>query len=168
MARAENLGILAKLYPNHTATYFTEAFGNVMYNKSKSGSKFQSLNSLEYTYEVECSDIRRVAFAATVPDAFAAMHGVEIPMAFKERYYEVNDTFMIDDSHQLCIVIDGPIEKADNYYEYNVRLVDGDRSAALQTSACQEGMTTRWIGNIQPELHKVLCLYVVKHKRKFL
>lgn len=59
MARAENLGILAKLYPNHTATYFTEAFGNVMYNKSKSGSKFQSLNSLEFNWEIEVS--KRIA-----------------------------------------------------------------------------------------------------------
>ena len=146
MARAENLGILAKLYPKHTASYFTEAFGNVMYNKSNSGSKYQSLNSMEFTWEVEINDIKRVAFAASVPSTFGQTHGLEIPMAFKERYYEVNDTFMIDGSHQLCIVIDGPTRKADSWFEYNVRLVDSDSAATLRTEACQEGMTTRWIG----------------------
>ncbi len=47
---AENLGIAAKLYEKHTATYFTEAFGNVMYNDSKGGSKYQKINSLMFEW----------------------------------------------------------------------------------------------------------------------
>ena len=108
-----------------------------------------------FEWEVEVNQIKRIPFAASVPDAFAHAHGVEIPMAFPERYYEVNDTFMIDESHQLCIVIDGPIRKADDFWEYSVRLVDADYSAELDVTACQAGMLTRWIGNIQPELHEI-------------
>lgn len=154
-AHAENLGVAAKLYEKHTASYFTEAFGNVMYNGSKSESKYQKLNSLMFEWEVEVNQIKRIPFACSVPAAFAHAHGVEIPMAFPERYYEVNDTFMIDGSHQLCIVIDGPIRKADDFWEYSVRLVDADYSAELDTDFCQAGMLTRWIGNIQPELHEI-------------
>ena len=40
LAHAENLGVAAKLYEKHTASYFTEGFGNVMYNGEKSNSKF--------------------------------------------------------------------------------------------------------------------------------
>jgi len=39
-ARSENLGIAAKLYPKYTASYFTEAFGNILYNDTKKGNKF--------------------------------------------------------------------------------------------------------------------------------
>lgn len=143
---AQNMGILAKLYEKHTASYFTEGFGNVIYNDSKTGSKFQKLNSLLFQWQVEVNQIKRIPFAATVPDSWGNVSGVEIPMAFTERYYEVNDTFMIDGSHQLCIVIDGPIRKADSFYEYSVRLINADYSAQLDTDYCKAGDTTRWIG----------------------
>lgn len=54
----------------------------------------------------------------------------------------------------MCIVIGAPIRKADDYFEYTVRLMDGDASAVLDLTACQQGMTTRWIGNVKPELHE--------------
>jgi hypothetical protein len=149
------LGVAAKLYEKHTASYFTEGFGNVMYNDSKPGSKYQKLNNLLFEWEVEINQVKRIPFAASVPSSFASAHGIEIPMAFTERYYEVNDTFMIDESKQVCIVIDGPIRKADNFYEYSVRLINADYSAELGVEACQTGMLTRWIGNIQPELHEI-------------
>lgn len=155
MAHAENLGVAAKLYEKHTASYFTEAFGNVMYNNSKASSKYQPINSLMFEWEIEVNQIKRVPFANTVGPEYANANGIEIPMQFTERYYEVNDTFMIEESHQLCIVIDGPIRRADNCWDYNVRLIDADYSASLDTTACQQGCLTRWIGNIQPELHEV-------------
>lgn len=85
---------------------------------------------------MEVNQVKRVPFAASVPNSFATAHGVEIPMAFTERYYEVNDTFMIDGSHQLCIVIDGPVRKADSFWEYSVRLVDADYNAELDIDSC--------------------------------
>ena len=147
-SRAENLGLLAKLYEKHTTSYFTEAFGNVIYNKSKGGNKYQSINSLQYEWEVETKVIKRIPFAVSVPSAYGKTHGLEIPMVFTERYYEVNDTFMIDESHQMCVVIDGPVRKADDFFEYSVRLLDADYAADLNTDACQQGMTTRWIGEV--------------------
>lgn len=149
---AENLGIAAKLYEKHTATYFTEAFGNVMYNGNKSESKYQKINSLMFEWQVETNQIVRIPFAASVSTNYRHAKGVEIPMVFADRYYEVYDTFMIEDSKQLCIVIDGPIRKADHFWEYSVRLMDADYNAELDLDACQAGCETRWIGKKLPSL----------------
>ena len=148
---ATNLGVAAKMYQNHTLTYFTEAFGNV-YRNEKGGGKMQSVDTMQVKWEIETNQVKRVPFAASVSGVTAGF-GLDIPMAFTEKWYAANDVFMIDGSHQLCMVIDGPIRRADDFWEYSVRLVDADYSATLDESACQVGMTTRWIGNIQPEYH---------------
>lgn len=164
-AKAENLGIAARLYEKHTASYFTEAFGNVVFNDSKAG-KYQKINSHMFEWEVEVQHVHRVPFAASVPEAFATARGVDVPMAFTERYYEVNDTFIIDESKQVCVVIDGPMRKADNFWEYSVQLIDADFNAELDTTACQAGCLTRWIGNIQPELHETGCVKYTSNYQK--
>lgn len=51
-SHAENLGILSKLYEQHTASYFTEAFGNVIYGGKASENKFQKLNNLLFEWEI--------------------------------------------------------------------------------------------------------------------
>ena len=152
---AKNLGVAAKMYENHTLNYFTEGFGNVMRNKETGGSKLQKLNTMEFKWEIEVNQVKRVPFAANVSEGLAGF-GLDVPMAFTERYYEVNDVFMVDGSHQLCIVIDGPIRKSDYFWMYTCRLVDADYAASLDVTACQAGMTTRWLGNIQPEYHKLI------------
>lgn len=105
-----------------------------------------------FEWEVETNNIKRIEFAE-VPSEDGA-NGTEITMAFKERYYEKNDIFVIDGSGQQCFVMTRPIRKNDHYWCVNVRLIDNDYSSILDDSACQPGMTTRWVGNAQPELHK--------------
>jgi hypothetical protein len=147
--KAENLGIAAKLYEKYTTSYYTEAFGNVIEGDKQSHDKFKPINYLMFEWECEMNEIKRIPFALTV-EVDAA--GIEIPMYFKEKYYEVNDTFMVDESHQVCIVVASPIMKAHDLWEYHVRLMDSDIAARLDLDACQAGMTTRWLGNVQPEL----------------
>lgn len=74
-------------------------------------------------------------------------------MLFPRRYYEQYETFIIEESHQQCMVMSVPVRKADNLWEYTVKLVDSDYSATLDLSACQPGMKTRFLSNIQPEFH---------------
>lgn len=151
---ANNFGVVARLYNKHTMSYFTEAFGNVITGNEGSRSKFQPVDTMKFEWEVETNEIKRIPFACSVSATYGTTHGIDIPMAFTERYYEVNDTFMIDGSHQLCYVVDGPVRKADRMWEYNVRLVDSSYNAELLVEYCKEGMTTRWISNIQPEYHE--------------
>ena len=73
-------------------------------------------------------------------------------MHFKERYYEKYDIFKIDATHQQCQVVDRPQRRADDFWEYTVRLIDNDYSSVLDLSGCQVGMTTRFQSNAHPEM----------------
>lgn len=68
-------------------------------------------------------------------------------MYFKERYYEKYDIFKIDATRQQCQVVARPIRKADDFWEYTVRLIDNDYSSILDLDGCQVGMTTRFQSN---------------------
>lgn len=111
----------------------------------------QSVDTMQVKWEIETNQVKRVRFAASVSKA-AANFGMDIPVAFTEKWYAANDVFMIDESHQLCMVVDGPIRRADDFWEYTVRLVDADYSAVLDEEACQAGKTTRWIGKKLPRV----------------
>lgn len=102
--------------------------------------------------------IKRIEFAA-IPEGNGC-NGTEITMPFRERYYAKYDTFKIEKSGQQCFVVAGPVRKADNYWEYTVRLVDNRYDVELDVSACQPGDKTRWISNYMPELHKIFCALI--------
>lgn len=145
-AKSHRIGIVAKMQPYEqmTASYLTEGMGNVYRNSSKGGNKYQKIDALSFSWEIEQNNIEYVTLADQVTDN--GINGSEITMAFTRRYYEVNDTFMIEGSKQQCFVVESPIRMSDNYWTYKVRLLGGDRQAILTTSACYKGAKTRWLG----------------------
>ena len=81
-------------------------------------------------------------------------------MYFPERYYEKYDIFKIDATRQQCMVVERPIRKADDLWEYVVRLIDNDYSSLLDVSGCQVGMTPRFQSNairlyLSQKIHQV-------------
>lgn len=146
------LGIVANLYPQNTAEYLTTSLKNVIYNNTKSGNKFQRLNSLMYEYEIQTNQIKRIEFAAAPTEDGA--NGTEITFAFKENYYQKYDIFMIEESRQQVICITRPQRRADSYWEIQGRLIDDDYSSVLDKDACQIGMLTRFQSNSMPEMHE--------------
>lgn len=142
---------MARMYQNNTATFLTEALNNIYYN-SKTVNKFQPINSLMVEWEIDVEFVKRVEFAAAPVGNGAG--GSDITMYFKERYYEKYDTFKVDISRQQLIVKTTPQRKADNFWEYTVQLIDSDYSSVLDSTACQIGMTTRFLANIMPEYHE--------------
>jgi hypothetical protein len=145
------MGVMARMYTNNTATFLTEALMNVYYN-SKTANKYQPINSLMIEWDIDVEFVKRVEFAA-VPSGNGA-GGSDITMYFKERYFEKYDTFKIDGSRQQCIVKTVPERRADNFWEVTVQLIDSDFSSVLDLTACQVGMTTRFLSNIMPEYHE--------------
>lgn len=145
--RPERLGIVSRMRPfeDMTASYLTEAVGNVM-TRNNLKQKYSPANSLAIEWEIEQNQIDYVPFVA-VPQGDGE-NGTEICMAFDRRYYEVDDTFIIEDSKQMCIVVAAPVRRADQYWEYAVKLMAGDLSATLDKSACFVGARTRWIGEL--------------------
>lgn len=146
------LGVVSRMYSDLTASFLTESLRNIFYQDLKgSKNKYQSLNALQYDWEIETNQIKRVEFAAL--PVGNGLNGTEITMAFRERYYEKYDVFKIEKSGQQCIVLSAPIRKADNYFEVTTRLVDNSYDIQLDLSACQPGDKTRWITANVPELH---------------
>jgi hypothetical protein len=146
------MGVMAKMYQNNTATFLTEALGNVYYN-GKAPSKFQPIDSMSMQWDIDINFVKKIRFAA-VPVGDGA-NGSTILMHFDERYYELYDTFKIDKSKQMCIVLSTPVNKAVNKWEYLVQVIDSDYSQTLDVSACQVGDETRWISNNQPEASEI-------------
>ena len=64
------------------------------------------------------------------------------------------DTFIVDGSRQQFIVLAVPVRKADNFWEYTVKLIDTDYSAVLDTNYTAAGTTTRFLSNVQPEYNE--------------
>lgn len=115
---------------------------NIFYNDAKSDSKFQTINSLFYEWNLSTDIVKRIAFAEE-PVA-NTKGGEEITMVFTENYYQKYDIFRIDGSGQQCQVLSRPIRRADNYWEVQVQLLDNDFSTILDTDACKVGDTTTW------------------------
>lgn len=149
--RPKFMGVMARMSPNNTVSFLTEGLGNIFYNQ-KQTSKFQPINSLCVEWNIETEFIKKVAFAAA-PNGTGS-GGTEITMYFTERYYEMFDTFIVDGSRQQFIVLAVPVRKADNFWEYTVKLIDTDYSAVLDTNYTAAGTTTRFLSNIQPELNE--------------
>lgn len=150
--RPHKLGIVSRLYPDLTASYLTESLKNIIYRDVKSKDRYQSIDSMYFEWEVETNYIKRVEFAA-VPEGDGA-NGSDIIMAFKERYYEKYDIFVIEKTRQQCMVVTRPIRKRDDFWEVTVRLIDNDYSSILDESGCQIGDTTRFQSNAMPEMHE--------------
>lgn len=143
------LGIVSRMYPDLTASYLTESLMNITVQQP-SANKFQSIDALVFEWELETDYIKRVEFAG-VPTGNGE-GGTEIIMPFKERYYEKYDTFRIEGSRQMCIVLHAPRRVHDSYWECVVRLIDNDYQSILDLDYCQEGSKTRFITNYHPEL----------------
>ena len=147
-----NLGVVSRMYPDLTATHLTEALGNIFYREAGGKPKYQSLDVLMFEWAIDNNQIKRIPFAATPQGN--GVGGTDIVVAFKERWYDLYDTFKIENSGQQCFVASHPRRLADNYWEYTVRLVANNYDSALDLDACKEGMLTRWISNHVPELHE--------------
>lgn len=114
--------------------------------------KYRSIDSLYFDFDIEVNFIKRIEFAAVPTDT--GENGSEIVMYFKERYYEKYDIFKIDKTRQQCMVVERPVRKSDDLWEYVVRLIDNDYSSLLDISGCQVGDTTRFQSNAMPEMHE--------------
>lgn len=148
-AKPHRLGIMAKLYPELTASFLTESLFNVYTLKPKMG-KLESIESLYFEWETDVNFVKVVEFAARPQGD--GMNGSEIEFAFKERYYEKYDIFRILKSRQQIFVTQRPVRKADNYWVVVGRLIDDDFNSVLDASACEVGDGTRFQSTAHPEL----------------
>ena len=148
--KPKNLGLLSRMYPQCTATYYTEALGNIFYNNAKKANKFQSIDSYMIEWQLDVNEIKRVPLAA-MPEGDGA-DGTEITFYFPYRYYEKYDIFKVEDTRQQFIVISHPVKKGSNLWIVSARLVSEDYNTLLDLSGTHAGSLTVFQSNAVPEL----------------
>ena len=148
--KPKNLGLLSRMYPQCTATYYTEALGNIFYNNAKKANKFQSIDSYMIEWQLDVNEIKRVPLAA-MPEGDGA-DGTEITFYFPYRYYEKYDIFKVEDTRQQFIVISHPVKKGSNLWMVSACLVAEDYDTLLDLSGTHAGSLTVFQSNAVPEL----------------
>lgn len=149
-AKPKNLGLLSRMYPQCTATYYTEALGNIFYNNAKKANKFQSIDSYMIEWQLDVNEIKRVPLAA-MPEGDGA-DGTEITFYFPYRYYEKYDIFKVEDTRQQFIVVSHPVKKGSNLWMVSARLVTEDYNTLLDLSGTHAGSLTVFQSNAVPEM----------------
>ena len=148
--KPKNLGLLSRMYPQCTATYYTEALGNIFYNNAKKTNKFQSIDSYMIEWQLDVNEIKRVPLAA-MPEGDGA-DGTEITFYFPYRYYEKYDIFKVEDTRQQFIVVSHPVKKGSNLWMVSARLVTEDYNTLLDLSGTHAGSLTVFQSNAVPEM----------------
>ena len=148
--KPKNLGLLSRMYPQCTATYYTEALGNIFFNNAKKANKFQSIDSYMIEWQLDVNEIKRVPLAA-MPEGDGA-DGTEITFYFPYRYYEKYDIFKVEDTRQQFIVVSHPVNKGSNMWMVSARLVTEDYNTLLDLSGTHAGSLTVFQSNAVPEL----------------
>ncbi len=119
--KPERLGIVSNLYKQYTATSLTEALMNVYTMEKGKPSKFQSLNSFLLEWEIDVNFVKRIPILAVEGDG---SNGSEVIFHFPERYYEMYDVFVIEETRQQCMVMLSPVRRSNAVVEYVCRVID--------------------------------------------
>lgn len=141
------MGIVANLYKQYTATALTEALMNVYTRDKGKANAFQSINSFLVEWDIDVNFVKRLPILAHDGEG---ENGSEIIFQFPERYYEMYDVFVIEDTRQQCIVMSVPVRRSDACWEVTARVIDNDYSERIGDV---NGMSTRFVTNHMPELH---------------
>ena len=147
MEKPERLGIVSNLYKQYTASALTEALMNVYTREKGSSNSFQSINSFLVEWDIDVNFVKRLPIIAVSGDG---QDGSEVEFVFAERYYEMYDVFVIEETRQQCIVMQTPFKGTDGWHVM-ARVIDNDYSERIGDVV---GMSTRFCTNHMPELHE--------------
>ena len=148
-AKPARIGLVATLYDQYTITHLTEALMNIYTSEKVSKNSWQRLNEFVYEWDLEVNRIKRVPILSVEG---TGANACDIVFRFPENYYQKYDTFIIEKTRQLVIVMNRPQRIADNCYLVIGKLVSDDYSEAL--SGVVAGDLTRFVTNYMPELHE--------------
>lgn len=148
--KPERLGIVSNLYKQYTATSLTEALMNIYTMDKGKPSKFTPINSFMIEWEIDVNFVKRIPILSVEGNG---SNGSEVIFHFPERYYEMYDVFVIEETRQQCMVMLSPVRRSDAVVEYVCRIIDNDYRESLDPEAI-EGTDTRFITNHMPELHE--------------
>ena len=135
------------LNPQYSLPYITAGLGNI-YNIGE-GKNSLSANSREVRWRLKNNQIVQIPFTRGCNDSGDG--GRHIKVYLKEKYYDKNDVFKLENDQKLFVVT-RPIRISDNEYEYTVTLVGSETTRLIDTTATQIGKNTRYMYSLFPEL----------------
>lgn len=151
------LGIVSSLYEQYSASHLTEALLNTYSLDKAKKNQFQSIDSFVVEWDVKVNRIKRVEI---IRSEGTGENAGDVIFHFSENYYQKYDTFIVEKTRQMFIVMNRPQRVADkdfmviakiNDSSYDSRVDDGGVGGAEPNLA---GYTTRFITNYMPEMHE--------------
>ena len=143
------LGLVSTMYDQYTITHLTEALQNI-YTKGKPKDAFKSVDSFVVEWNIEVKRIKRVPILRVEGDG---CNGSDILFYFPEKYYQKFDTFIIEKTRDLIIVMNRPQRLRDSEFLVIGKINDSDYTSAIDQAAIT-GTMTRFVTNYMPELHE--------------
>lgn len=155
MSKPARLGIVSQLYDQYTASHLTEALLNT-YSLEKQKKTFQSIDSFVVEWDVKVNRIKRVPILSC--DGTGENAG-DVIFHFPENYYQKYDTFIVERSRQLFIVMNRPQRISDKDWMVIAKINDNDYASHVDDCGVtnMSGLQTRFITNYMPEMHEEGC-----------
>lgn len=152
MSKPARLGIVSQLYDQYTASHLTEALLNT-YSLEKQKKTFQSIDSFVVEWDVKVNRIKRVPILSC--DGTGENAG-DVIFHFPENYYQKYDTFIVERSRQLFIVMNRPQRISDKDWMVIAKINDNDYASHVDDCGVtnMSGLQTRFITNYMPEMHE--------------
>jgi len=144
--KPHKMGQVVTMYPGLAISNLTEALRNV-YTKKKGGDAFTPINSMTIEWDIKVNFIRKVKI---VEDATPVLGGI-FPLYLAEKYYDKNDTMVLENKQTLMVVAP-PKKELDNRWKHMVMLVSSDKSKPVIAEFVKKGRITRYRSNYHPEL----------------
>ena len=143
------IGLVATLYDQYTITHLTEALMNIYTSDKSAKNSWQRLNEFAYEWELEVNRIKRVPIISVEGNGANVS---DIIFRFPENYYQKYDTFIIEKTRQLVMVMNRPQRISDKCFVVIGKLVSDDYSESLANVLA--GDLTRFVTNYMPEMHE--------------
>ncbi|MCK5788536.1 MAG: hypothetical protein KAH32_06035, partial [Chlamydiia bacterium] len=144
--KPHKMGQVVTMYPELAISNLTEALRNV-YTKKKGGDAFTPINSMTIEWSIKVNFIKKVRIVGTTA---APVNGV-YTLHLEEKYYDKNDTMVLENKQQLFVVAP-PKKVSDKDWEHKVIIVASDPAKLVDPAFLTAGRITRYRSNYHPEL----------------
>ncbi len=145
----DRLGVVVKRYPSLSISVLTDLLGHTFKNSRAGKNRFQSLNAMSVEWQIEVSFIKKVEIVGAISGD--GQGGKPVTVDLKEKYYDPNDSFQLENRQKLWVV-KKPTRINANRWRYTVILMGNEDSRKINTAYAQGGRKTRYHSNYYGEL----------------
>lgn len=147
--KPHRLSQVVKVRPDLTMNILTDGLMQVYAKSGGTGKKFEPINTMQFTWDVENNFIPRIKFVASSNDTGEG--GSLVRLIMQHKYYDPHDTFRLDNG-QILYVDKVPRRLSEFEWEYYCSLQGASANRRIDTAYTQKGKESMWMSNIHPEM----------------